>query len=48
LFVFAAFGGWVMNIVKIVEGFDIALTGLMVVRIIGVFVFPLGCVLGWI
>jgi len=39
--------GWIMNIVKIVGGFDLALTGMMVMRIIGVFIAPIGGVLGW-
>lgn len=41
------FVGWVLNIVKIVEsGFDV-ITGMFVARCIGVFVAPLGAVLGF-
>ena len=39
--------GWIINIVKIIGQFDLAITGLMVVRMIGVFVAPLGGVIGW-
>ena len=40
--------GWVWNIVKIVNtGFDI-FTGLLIARCIGVFVEPLGAVLGFL
>jgi hypothetical protein len=39
--------GWIMNIVKIVDsGFDV-ITGMFVARCIGVFVAPLGAVLGY-
>lgn len=39
--------GWVWNIVKLVAMTDI-LTGLGIVRIIGIFVAPLGAVLGYL
>ncbi len=40
--------GWIWNIVKIVQsGFDV-ITGMFIARCIGVFVAPLGAVLGWI
>ncbi|MEN9491131.1 MAG: hypothetical protein RJA63_1580 [Pseudomonadota bacterium] len=39
--------GWVWNIVKIVQsGFDV-ITGMFIARCIGVFVAPLGSVLGY-
>lgn len=39
--------GWVWNIVKIVQsGFDV-ITGMFIARCIGVFVAPLGAVLGF-
>lgn len=44
-----AFGviGWVWNIVKIVgSSFDV-ITGMLVVRVIGIFVAPIGCILGY-
>jgi hypothetical protein len=45
----ALFGsiGWIWNIVKIVQsGFEI-ITGMFIARCIGVFVAPLGAVLGY-
>lgn len=40
--------GWVWNIIKIAEaGFDIV-TGIFIMRCIGVFIAPLGAVLGFI
>jgi hypothetical protein len=43
------FGGWVANIVKLVNsGFEVAQWGGMeVARVIGIFVAPLGAVLGF-
>lgn len=41
-------GGWIANIVKLVgSNFDL-LTGMVVARAIGIFVFPLGAVLGFL
>lgn len=41
-------GGWIWNIVKIVgSNFDV-ISGLLVIRIIGIFVAPLGCVVGYL
>ena len=40
--------GWTWNIVKIVQsGFDV-ITGMFIARCIGVFVAPLGAVLGFL
>lgn len=40
--------GWVANIVKIINtGFDV-FTGLLIARCIGVFVAPVGAVLGYL
>lgn len=39
--------GWVMNIVDIVNSDLSKITGMLVVRIIGVFIPPLGAVLGY-
>jgi hypothetical protein len=48
-FMFLMLGGWCANIYKIIgTGFEIAQWGGMeVARVIGVFVAPLGCVLGF-
>jgi hypothetical protein len=40
--------GWILNIVEIISHFSVLLNGLMVVRIIGVFVAPLGAILGYV
>ena len=43
-----ALGGWIANIVKLV-GMDFgAITGLLIVRAIGIFIAPLGAVMGFI
>ena len=41
-------GGWIANIVKLVGSSFDPLTGLVVARVIGVLVAPLGSVLGFI
>lgn len=38
--------GWVMNIIDIINS-DFELTGLFVVRVCGIFIPPLGAVLGF-
>ena len=41
-------GGWIANIVKIIgTGFDV-FTGMLIARCIGVFIAPLGAVLGYL
>jgi hypothetical protein len=46
--ILAAFAGWVMNIVEIINaGFSSDWNGMLIARCIGVFVAPLGAVLGW-
>lgn len=39
--------GYFMNLFKILTGFDGGLTTLMIVRLIGTIVFPLGAIVGW-
>ncbi len=42
------FGGWIANIVKLIgSNFD-PLTGMVVARVIGIFMYPLGVVLGFL
>ena len=41
-------GGWVMNLVEIVNYDFAAITGMIILRIAGIFIAPLGAVLGWI
>ena len=44
----AAFAtGWVMNIIDIINNDFSNVTGLLIARVIGVFVAPLGAVLGY-
>jgi len=46
IFVLGA-GGWIANIVKMFYQASEPLTGMIVMRAIGVFVFPMGAVLGY-
>ena len=41
-------GGWVMNIVEIVNYDFASITGMIILRIAGIFIAPLGAVLGWV
>jgi hypothetical protein len=46
--VLASAFGWVWNIVKLV-GMDLdPITGLLIVRVIGIFLVPLGCIVGYL
>lgn len=40
--------GWIWNIVKLVQILDLSVTGMLVARAIGVFVAPLGAILGYL
>lgn len=40
--------GWVMNIITIAHSDFGTLTGLLVLRVVGIFVAPLGSILGWV
>lgn len=47
-FVLAAVGGWIANIAKLVSMFaDPVLSPMLVIRCVGVFLVPLGAVLGF-
>ena len=46
LLIIALVAGWIMNIIAIVQS-EFIFTGMLIARIIGVFVAPLGAVLGW-
>lgn len=41
-------GGWVNNILILVDSTLTSLTIMIVLRIVGIFVFPLGAVLGFV
>jgi len=47
LLFFAGLYGWIMNIVSIINSDLIPLTTLLVVRVIGIFIPPIGAVLGY-
>jgi hypothetical protein len=47
IFVFALYG-WVSNILILWNSFDSPLTAKMIVRIAGIFVTPLGIILGYL
>ena len=44
----AGFYGWVMNIIKMVELADQVVTGMFILRLIGILIAPLGAILGYI
>lgn len=44
----AAIGGWIANIVKIFSEISDPITGLFILRAIGVVLAPLGAVLGYL
>lgn len=45
-FVIAMLVGWVKNIMAIIDS-DGTITGMLIGRVIGVFVPPIGSILGW-
>ena len=45
--VFVMCFGWVMNIIAIAHTADLPLSGMFLLRVAGIFVVPLGCVLGY-
>lgn len=46
--VMAAVVGWIMNLVTIFQTFDAALTGELIIRVAGIFLVPIGAVMGYI
>ena len=46
--VIAAGYGWVMNIITLAHSSFDVITGMLVLRVVGIFVAPLGTVLGFI
>ena len=47
-FIVVIIGGWVMNLVEIVNYDFASITGMIILRIAGIFIAPLGAVLGWV
>ncbi len=41
-------GGWVLNIISIANSNFDTITGMLVLRVAGIFLAPLGAILGWI
>lgn len=39
--------GWIMNVVSIIHTIDMPISGLFILRCVGVVLFPLGVILGW-
>lgn len=46
-FVIAMFIGWVINIVELVQMENLDWSGEVIVRAIGIVVFPIGSIMGW-
>ena len=47
--IFAGIAGWILNIVKLLGmSFSDPITVEIVIRVVGIFMFPVGCVVGWI
>lgn len=44
---FASVGGWILNLIKVFNAEFSTITGVLVVRVIGVFVAPIGSIFGW-
>jgi hypothetical protein len=40
-------GGWILNVVHIVKLPTIVFTGEVIVRVVGIFLPPLGAIMGW-
>lgn len=40
--------GWIMNIVTIWNSMDNEVTAKFIIRVVGIFVFPIGAVLGYL
>lgn len=46
--VVAAVIGWVLNLIAIAHSEFVPITGLLVLRIVGIFIGPIGAVLGYV
>lgn len=46
-FLVAALAGYVMNIIAVIHTVDIPLTGVFIVRVIGIFFPPVGIIAGY-
>lgn len=43
----AAVIGWVLNVTTIIQTVDLPMTGMFILRCVGIFVAPLGAILGY-
>ncbi len=41
-------GGWILNIITIANSSFDSITGMLILRVAGIFLAPLGAILGWI
>lgn len=48
LVVLAIFAGWGMNLMAVVDTVNGPITGTFILRVVGLFVFPLGAIFGWV
>ena len=42
----AAIVGWVLNVVRVIQTVDLPITGMFILRCVGIIVAPLGSILG--
>lgn len=45
--VIAAAAGWILNLIALIHSVG-GITAMFILRIVGLFVFPLGCLLGYL
>lgn len=48
ILVLGGIGGWIANIVKLIANLSDPITGMFILRAVGIFVAPLGAVLGFV
>lgn len=41
-------GGWILNIITIANSSFDSITGVLVLRVVGIFMAPIGAIMGWI
>ena len=40
--------GWCLNIIKIFDALGDPVTGMFIGRVVGAFIVPIGCIVGWL
>lgn len=43
----AAIFGWLLNVMTVIQTVDMSITGMFILRCVGIFVAPLGAILGY-